>query len=312
MLQSTKSTTLKKRLEPTLRELRFILSRLKENPLSIAGIAIISFYAVLAALAPVIAPPPPKWRDPYMIPRYGFIPEPKPPNEKLIFGTTEGQYDLFYGCIWGARTAFRIGLMVVLSVALIGLVIGSVSGYYGGLVDEVLMRLTDIILSFPGLILVMALVVALGPSLDTVMTGLILVGWPSYARLMRGEVLRVKSQDFVEAAKAVGCSDFRVIFRHIVPNAIYPLLVMASLDIGTIVLSAAALSFLGLGAPVGYADWGQLISLSRNWIIGTPGQPLKYWHTFIIPGLFIFTFVLGWNLLGDALRDVLDPMMRRR
>jgi len=141
---------------------------------------------------------------------------------------------------------------------------------------------------------------------------LILVGWPSYARLMRGEVLRVKSQDFVEAAKAVGCSDFRVIFRHIVPNAIYPMLVMASLDIGTTVLSAAALSFLGLGAPVGYADWGQLISLSRNWIIGTPGQPLKYWHTFIIPGLFIFTFVLGWNLLGDALRDVLDPMMRRR
>jgi peptide/nickel transport system permease protein len=119
----------------------------------------------------------------------------------------------------------------------------------------------------------------------------------------------VKQEDYVEAAKAVGCSDARVIFRHILPNAIYPLLIMASLDIGAIVLSAAALSFLGLGAPPGYADWGQMINFSRAWI-AVKGN--YYWFTWLIPGLFIFTFVLGWNLLGDAFRDVFDPTLRRR
>jgi peptide/nickel transport system permease protein len=125
-------------------------------------------------------------------------------------------------------------------------------------------------------------------------------------------MLRVKTEDYVEAAKAVGCSDLRVMVRHILPNAIYPLMIAASLDIGAIVLSAAALSFLGIGADPGFADWGQIISRSRDWIYATPQAPLLYWYTFIIPGIFIFTFVLGWNLLGDALRDVLDPMLRRR
>ena len=284
---------------------------MRETPLSIVGLAIVIFFTIVAIAAPVLAPPRPG-RDPYMIPRYGYSPIPKPPSPEHPFGLTQGQYDLYYGVIWGTRAAYRIGVLIIAVSALIGIVIGGVAGYYGGIIDEILMRVTDIIFAFPGLILAMALVVAFGPGLDSVTLAMVLVWWPGYARLIRGEFLRIKSEDFVEAAKAIGCSDFRVIVKHILPNAIYPLLIMASLDIGSVVLVVAALSFLGLGAPEGYADWGQLISLSRNWITGRPGDPFAYWYVYTIPGLFLFLFVMGWNLLGDALRDVMDPMIRRR
>ena len=291
--------------------MKFILRRMRETPLSIVGLAIVIFFTIVAIAAPVLAPPRPG-RDPYMIPRYGYSPIPKPPTPEHPFGLTQGQYDLYYGVIWGTRAAYRIGVLIIAVSALIGIVIGGIAGYYGGIIDEVLMRVTDIIFAFPGLILAMALVVAFGPGLDSVTLAMVLVWWPGYARLIRGEFLRIKSEDFVEAAKAIGCSDLRVIVKHILPNAIYPLLIMASLDIGSVVLVVAALSFLGLGAPEGYADWGQLISLSRNWITGRPGDPFAYWYVYTIPGLFLFLFVMGWNLLGDALRDVMDPMIRRR
>jgi len=284
---------------------------MRETPLSIVGLAIVIFFTIVAIAAPVLAPPRPG-RDPYMIPRYGYSPIPKPPSPEHPFGLTQGQYDLYYGVIWGTRAAYRIGVLIIAVSALIGVVIGGIAGYYGGIIDEILMRVTDIIFAFPGLILAMALVVAFGPGLDSVTLAMVLVWWPGYARLIRGEFLRIKSEDFVEAAKAIGCSDLRVIVKHILPNAIYPLLIMASLDIGSVVLVVAALSFLGLGAPEGYADWGQLISLSRNWITGRPGDPFAYWYVYTIPGLFLFLFVMGWNLLGDALRDVMDPMIRRR
>ena len=139
------------------------------------------------------------------------------------------------------------------------------------------------------------------------MIAVTLVSWPSYARLLRGEVLSVKEREFVLAARALGASDARILLRHILPNCAYPLLVLASLSMGRIVVTAAALSFLGLGSPLGYADWGQLMSLSRNWILGSSGNPFEFWHTVLIPGTAIFLFVLGWNLLGDAARDILDP-----
>ena len=299
-------------LEPAVKELKFTLRRIKESPLSIIGLSIVVFFAIVAILAPILAPPPPGWRDPYVIPRDGFVPTPRPPSPEHPFGTTEGQYDIYYGCIWGTRTAFRVGLIAVGGIVLIGIVLGALSGYYGGLIDEIVMRVTDIFYAIPGLVLAMALVVAFGPGLNSVIIALIIVGWPIYARLMRAEVMRLKNEDFVEAARAIGASDFRVIVRHIFPNAIYPILIMASMDTGSMVLTAAALSFLGLGSPIGYADWGQMIAMSRNWIIGIPGQPYAFWYTFVIPGLFIFIFVLGWNLLGDAFRDILDPMIRRR
>jgi len=373
-----------------LDEFKFTLKRMRKSPLSIVGIVIVSFFVVIAILAPVLAPPVDP-RDPYAIFHDGYGPTPRPPGSPILdsfilstgwkvhyFGTAEGQLDIYYGCIWGARTAFRIGVLVVAISLVAGLVLGSISGYFGGVIDEILMRFTDIILAFPGLILAMALVIALprlwpiefgvigivaasfivpmvigffypklrgkravilgfaivvafaipyvyvlgSPpiytialdlnSLDKVLIALALVGWPGYTRVIRGEILRIKQEDYVEAARAIGASDIRIIVRHILPNAIYPVVIMASLDIGSTVLLAAALSFLGIGSPLGYSDWGQMISYARNWVWTGFENPWQFWYTFIIPGVFIFIFVLGWNLLGDAFRDILDPTLRRK
>jgi peptide/nickel transport system permease protein len=291
---------------------KFMARQLVKNPLSLAGIIIIVVFAILAIFAPLIAHVPEGHRDAYMIPRDGYSATPQPPSDEHIFGTTEGQYDIFYGVIWGTRSAFRVGLVVIGIVVAIGIVLGSLAGYFGGIIDEVIMRITDIFLAFPTLILAMAIVAAIGPSLRSVMIALITVSWPSYARLIRGDILQVREEDYIEASRGLGASSGRVIIRHALPNAIYPTLVMASLDIGAVVLAAAALSFLGLGAPEGYADWGQLTSFARNWIVGPPGNSLKYWYAVTIPGLFILFFVLGWNLLGDAFRDILDPRLARR
>jgi len=359
-------------LTPRIKEWRFMLKRMRGSSLAMAGLIIILGYVAMAILAPVIAPP--QSSDPFAIPLDKEIrvlqnEQPTPPTFRHIFGTTQYQFDLFYGCIWGSITAFRIGVFVVAISLLVGLLVGTASAYYGGILDETLMRFTDIIIAFPGLILAMALVLAwqqptleisislslvmisvmvsfvlifvhpdrrllamnqlvllLGlassfffpisisiplNNLDKVLVAITIVGWPGYARVIRGEVLRIKNEDYVEASRASGSSDIRTIMHHILPNSIYPLLIVATLDIGSIVLSAAALSFIGIGAPEYYADWGQLISRSR-FLISDPTLMVRNIHTFLIPGLFISTFVVGWNLLGDALRDVLDPMLRRR
>jgi len=291
---------------------RFMLHQLRRNPLSLAGIIILLIFIIIAVFAPLIAPPPEDHGDPYIIPRDGYSPVPQSPSGEHHFGTTEGQYDIFYGVVWGTRSAFKVGLAVIGMVLVIGIVLGSLAGYFGGIVDEVIMRVTDVFLAFPSLILAMAIVAALGPGLRSVLIAITVVSWPSYARLVRGDILAIREEDYVEAARGVGASHLRIIARHILPNSIYPVLIMASLDIGAVVLSAAALSFLGLGTPVGYADWGQMIQFARNWIVGPPGNPLAYWYTVTIPGLFILFFVLGWNLLGDAFRDILDPRLARR
>lgn len=301
----------KKRLAPRIKEFKFSIDSIRKSPLSKIGIFIIVSFACIALFAPLIAPPHYP-HNPYRIPRYGYSVTPEPPSWEHPFGTTEGQYDVFYGVIWGTRTAFRIGFMVVGSILLMGIMFGSIAGYYGGIIDEILMRIIDTFMAIPTLILAMALVTALGRNLNNVMIALIVVGWPAYARLIRGNILSIREEAYVEAARALGVSNFGIIFKHIIPNAIHSLLVMASLDMGAMVLIAAALSFLGLGAPAGYADWGQMISFARNWIVGPPGRHLAYWHAATIPGLFILFFVLGWNLLGDAFRDIIDPKIRRR
>ncbi|MEM3549639.1 MAG: ABC transporter permease [Candidatus Bathyarchaeia archaeon] len=361
---------LKASWQPRVKEWKFMLKRVSQSPIAILGIAIIIAFVIIACLAPILAPP--QGRDPFAIPRDIEISvlttQPTPPTVKHIFGTTDEQYDIYYACIWGTISAFRVGLIVVIVSLIIGLIVGTISAYYGGVIDEIMMRFTDIIIAFPGLVLAMALVIAfptiiplditltvlvvsaiftlllmlfkresklLLPTLiilfvslflyifnpvgiglnlsrlDKVLFALAIVGWPSYARLIRGEVLRVKNEDYVEAAKAAGCSDFRIIIKHILPNTIYPVLIVSTLDVGSIVLTAAALSFIGIGAEPNFADWGQIISRSRNWI-SKPELLVANYHTFLIPGIFISLFVLGWNLLGDALRDVLDPMIRRR
>ena len=291
-------------------KLQVLWKKLRKKPMSLLGIGIIGFFACVAALAPVIARPAPNTRDVYLIPQDGYSPDPVRPSRRHWFGTTEQQYDLYYGMVWGTRTAFKVALTVVCLSLLIGVLVGGIAGFYGGWIDEVLMRFTDIILAFPDIVLAVVIVAVLGPGLYKVMIAVTAVSWTSYARLLRGDVLSIKEREFVLAARSLGASDARILGRHILPNCIYPLLVIASLSMGSIVITTAALSFLGLGSPLGYADWGQLISLSRNWILGSSGNPFEYWHTIFIPGTAIFLFVLGWNLMGDALRDILDPRQK--
>lgn len=297
--------------DPRWRELKFTLSRIFRNPSAILGFALMAVFVFAAVAAPYLAPPSDRNR-PYQMPHKGFSPTPKPPNAKNFFGTTSGQYDIYYGVIWGTRTAFEIGLFVIGIALLIGIVLGILAGYFGGWVDEIIMRFVDVMYAIPLLVLAMAIVVAFGRGLDKIMIALALVEWRLYVRLFRGEILALRDREFIQAAKTMGVSDFTIMFRHIFPNAIYPVLIVASLDVGSMVISAAFMSFIGLGAPPGYADWGQMVALARNYIIGPAGEPFKFWYTVIFPGAAIVLFVLAWNLIGDALRDAFDPRQRRR
>jgi peptide/nickel transport system permease protein len=283
--------------------------KLIKNPLGLIGLALLIFFIVVGILAPVLAPP--AWQnEPYRIPRDGYSSTPKPPSPEHPFGTAEGQYDIYYGLIWGTRTAWTVSLVVVVLSAFIGITIGTISAFYGGLVDEILMRITDIFYAFPFLVGAMVLTTILGRGLGNVMIALIALGWMGYARLIRADILQIREVEYVQAARAIGASSLRLMLRHMLPNAIWPVVVQGTMSMGSIVITAAALSFLGVGAPLGYADWGQLISYARNWILGLHGNPLAYWYVIIYPSIAITLFCLSWNLVGDALRDILDPRLR--
>ena len=287
------------------------ITALIKNPVSISGTVLVILFALVAIFAPLIAPASIS-SQPYQIPRDGFMAEPQPPASGEPFGTTQGQYNIFYGVVWGTRTAFKIGLTVTGLTFIIGGLVGSVSAYIGGWADEIIQRIVEIFLAFPFLLAALTLTTILGAKIQnglvTGMIALIVFGWPGYARLIRGDVLAVKELDYVTAARSMGARGGRILFRHIIPNAFYSLLVVASLDIGTNVLTFAALSFLGLGAGEGYADWGQLLSYARNWI---PTLNTHWWIV-VFPGVALLLFVLAFNLIGDAFRDALDPKMVHR
>lgn len=285
-----------KDLEPQWREFKFTIYLLKQSPLVVAGFIIISIFIIAAIFAPWIAPYGPEERI--------WAEQQQPPSLKHLFGTDENGGDIFSRVIWGARIDLSIALTVVGSAALIGSIIGAVSGFMGGKIDEALMRVTDVFLAFPGLILAMAIAAALGRNLINLTIALIVVWWPSYARLIRGVVLSEREKLYVEAAKAIGAKNTRIIFKHILPNAIYPLLVNATLDLGSVILTAAGLSFIGFGAGAGIAEWGRMIADGRNYLFQAP-----WMATF--PGLAILLSSLALNLVGDGLRDVLDPRLRR-
>jgi peptide/nickel transport system permease protein len=308
-----------------------IMTGLLKTPASILGFILIGLFIFIAIAAPLIIPPV-RANDPYSIPRDGFSPNPEPPGSAWernvpdlpfwyepimrsdqwvhIMGTSTGGYDIFYGVIWGTRTAFKTGLIVVVTTLLIGIIVGSVSAYYGGAVDNIIMRIVDIFLTLPfilaALILAAGITPKFGKSLMPAIIALIGFGWMGYSRIIRGDILSIKERDYVMAARVIGVKDSGILFRHIIPNAIFPTLVLASLAIGDVVLSFAALSFLGIGTEIGYADWGQVLSFARNWITSLN----TYWYIIVFPGLTLVFFVMGWNLVGDALRDVLDPRMR--
>ena len=289
-----------------MKAIRYML----KNPLALTGVILLLFFIVIGSLAPVITHREPYQLTPYQMPRSGFWQMPRAPSPEHPLGTTQGQYDIYYGLVWGTRTAFKIGLGVVVIGVVIGMIVGAIAAFYGGIIDEVVMRVVDVFMSFPFLIAAMVLTTILGKGLYQMMIALVSFGWMGYARLIRSEILHIKELDYIQAARACGASNLRLIRKHILPNSLYPVLVSATMNTGSMVLTASALSFLGVGTEVGYADWGQLIALARNWIMGKGGNPFAFWYTLVYPGAAIFLFVLAWNLVGDALRDILDPRMR--
>jgi peptide/nickel transport system permease protein len=309
-----------------------IVRGLVTTPTSVAGLVLIAMFTVVAIAAPQIAPPVANARDPYRIPRDGFSSDPRPMMSEWtknvpptpfwlaavtgkdqwvhFMGTSAGQWDIFYGVVWGTRTAFKVGLIITISALIIGLTVGAIAGYYGGIVDNILMRIVDIFLTLPflmaALILSAVLTPKLGRTILPAVIALIAFGWMTYARLVRGDILSVKERDFILAARVIGVKDERILMRHILPNAIFPTFVVASMDIGAYVTTFAALSFLGVGTEVGYADWGQLLAFARDWITNLS----TYWYIVVWPGVALILFVLAWTLVGDAFRDVLDPKLR--
>ena len=223
-----------------------LFKRIYKNKTSLCGLLLVTLFALIALLAPVLAPTQ-NAHNPYQLPQASYQIEPQAPSTQHWFGTTEQQYDLYYGVVWGTRLAFKIGISVTLFAFLIGLCVGGTASYFGGKVDETLMRLTDIVFAVPSLVLAMVIAAMLGPDIKNMMIALTAVAWPSYARLVRGDILSVKQRDYVTAARTLGAGGGRIFWRHIVPNAIYPSVVVPSLDIGYVVLTAASLSFW---------DWG--------------------------------------------------------
>jgi len=279
--------------------------RFKRNRTALLGLAIIVFMAVVAVFARPIelagVTIQPISLAPFDPGASNFNALKQPPSATHPFGTDWSGKDILSRVMVGGRFSLSIGFITVSLALLIGVPMGAIAGYFGGWIDEAIMRLVDILYAFPFLVLAIALIAVLGQGFWNMILALVLVGWIGYARLIRGEILSVKENEYVTAAKALGARDRTIIFRHVVPNAIAPVIVQATLGIGTIVLSAAALGFLGLGLDPGTAEWGSMLSNGRETLV--QGQ----WWITVFPGLAIFTFVLAINLVGDGVNDAIDP-----
>ena len=266
------------------------------DPLAIIGIAIVLLLVVLAVLGPFIAPYPGAHDT-------GQIDVPNaylPPSLEHLFGTDDLGRDVYSRVILGARPAFVVSILVVGFAMLIGVPLGAIAGYRRGRIDGLIMRTTDLFLAFPPLLLAMAIVAALGPGLEHAAIALIISWWPWYARIARAVTVSLREQPFVDAARAIGVRDLTIIRRHIVPNSLSPIVVQATVDVGTVILAAGSLAFIGLGARPPTPDWGLMVADGRAVI-------LDQWWVSTFPGLAIFITVLGFNLVGDVLLRVLDP-----
>lgn len=273
------------------------LKRLLRNFAFTAGLILTLALIVMALAAPLIAP-----TDPYSQDTARRLEAPSPDHP---LGLDDLGRDVLSRIVWGARVSLRVGFSVVIIASLIGVTLGAISGYFGGIMDVLVMRLCDILLAFPGILLAIAMVAVLGPSLNNVILALATIGWVGYARLVRGQVLKVREMEYVTAARALGARSPRVILRHVLPNVINPVIVMATLGLAGAILAEAALSFLGLGVQPPTPSWGAMLTAGRRYL-GLAN------HLAIFPGAAIMLAVMGLNFLGDGLIDALDPKYRKQ
>jgi peptide/nickel transport system permease protein len=284
--------------ESLFRDIRLSLYLFSRSPLSVIGMILVGIFFLIALIGPLIVPFPEDAIGAVHMSQKLVV-----PDSRFWFGTDEMGRDIFTRVILGTRISLRIGLIIVCVAMGIGVPLGITAGFVGGWINEVIMRITDIFLSIPGLVLALAIIGALGPGITNSMIALSLVWWPGYVRLVQGKTLSLKEEAFIEAAHSVGAGKARIIFLHILPNCTSPIIVKASMDMGMAILSAAGLGFVGVGAQPPAPEWGAMISTARNYL------PTWWWYA-VFPGLAIFITVLGFNLLGDGLRDILDPQSR--
>ena len=269
--------------------------RLAASPNAVLGLVLFALVLLMAALAPLLAS-----ADPIGI---NVADRLQGPSAAHWFGTDDLGRDIYSRVIWGSRLAVRLGVLSVAVAATGGVVLGLVSGYYGGWVDQLISRVLEFLLAFPELLFTIAIVAILGPSLDNLIIALGLFGWPGYARIVRGSVLSARRREYVEAARATGARARRIMFRHILPNVIAPVIILSATRFGGALLAGSGLSFIGLGVPIPQPEWGAIMATGREYIG-------RAWWITVFPGALITLAVLGVNLLGDGLRDVLDPRSR--
>jgi peptide/nickel transport system permease protein len=267
---------------------------LRRNPLVLIGLMIVIAWLVITVIAPVISPYEPL--------KQNLADRLQSPNETYLMGTDELGRDIFSRVLWGAQITIPAGFAVIIIGSLLGTVVGAIAGYIGGLGDELLMRFTELFMAFPTIILALAVTAALGPDIKNAIIALVIVWWPSYARVVRGLVLEVKSQEYVESAHSIGAGGAYILFRTILPNCIAPAVILATLDIGNAIIVFASLSFIGLGPDPSSPEWGRMVSIGIDFF----GQ----WWMWLFPGLAIATLVMALNFIGDGLRDILDPRLR--
>jgi len=286
-------------LTARFKQLRLSFYLLNRNLLTRIALIVVMLLIVLAVVSPLVVPYP-KHIEEETNPAEKLL----PPSSRYFFGTDELGRDIFSRVLYGTRISLQTALIAVGLALLIGVPLGAIAGTIGGFVDEFIMRITDIFLSFPPLLLAIAISAILGPNLSNAMLSIAISWWPWYARLIRGQAISIKQRQFVRAANAIGTPMHQIISQHIVPNCIAPVIVQASMDIGGVILTIASLSFLGLGAQAPIPEWGLMVSTSRNYFLNA------WWYS-IFPGLAIFVTVLAFNLLGDGLREILDPKTRK-
>ena len=270
------------------------LYHLRRNPLVLIGIVIVTLWIIIAVIAPAISPSHPLQQN--------LADRLQTPNAVYPMGTDELGRDMLSRVLWGAQITIPAGLAVVIIGSLLGTIIGALAGFIGGIGDELLMRLTELFMAFPTIILAMAVTAALGPDIKNAILALVIVWWPSYARVVRGLVLEIKSQEYVEAAHAVGAPGIYILFRTILPNCVAPAVILATLDIGNAIIVFASLSFIGLGPDPSSPEWGRMVSIGIDFF--------DQWWMWLFPGLAIASLVMAFNFIGDGLRDILDPRLR--